>query len=228
MINIDPDRLEFAVCCIASEVDSRIKHQVVGIESDRTLWREFACCILSSQVKYQLALSYAERLDAAEAMNAPERSRALIQSLLETPVRSHGQMARYRFPSSKADQLWRSCDRIRARHGSLSGLLRAFPDPFECREWLVENAPGLGPKQASMFLRNATGAYDLAVLDTHVLRYMAITTRGSGTPSPRPNSLCRYQHCEAELRRHAEQLGCRVGILDWAIWIVMRTAARMD
>jgi N-glycosylase/DNA lyase len=228
MIRIDPGRLEYAVCSIASEVHDRITRSAIGTRSDRALWREFACCVLSSQVAYQVAISYAERIDAANAMAISEPSPAFIRSLLEKPVHTDGRTLRYRFPASKAEQLWKSCARIRFTYGSLSGVLEALPDPFECREWLVKNAPGLGPKQASMFLRNATGAYDLAVLDRHVLRYMAMTRGFGETCSLSTNSLGPYQRREAELRRHAEQVGYPVGILDWAIWIVMRTAASMN
>ena len=41
-------------------------------------------------------------------------------------------------------------------------------------------------------------------------------------------SLPRYQICETRLVEHAGELGYRVGLLDWAIWIVVRAARRMD
>lgn len=48
-------------------------------------------------------------------------------------------------------------------------LERDDPAP-RIREWLVENVKGLGMKAASHFLRNL-GCEDLAVIDTHILKF---------------------------------------------------------
>ena len=94
---------------------------------------------------------------------------------------------------------------------------------MEVREWLVRHAPGLGPKQSSMFLRNAGLTLDLAVLDRHVVRYMEaieLLARGGHHTA----TLKDYRATESLLRGHADEFGYRVGLLDWAIWIVMRVA----
>jgi len=38
--------------------------------------------------------------------------------------------------------------------------------------------------------------------------------------------LAQYRKYEAVLRDHAADLDCPVGLLDWAIWIVMRVAGQ--
>ena len=43
---------------------------------------------------------------------------------------------------------------------------------YEKRKWLVKNVKGLGMKASSHFLRNM-GYVDLAIIDTHILKYMA-------------------------------------------------------
>jgi N-glycosylase/DNA lyase len=77
-----------------------------------------------------------------------------------------------------------------------------------------------------MFLRNANGSYDLAILDRHVLRYMEAMNLGSKTNS-NVTSISQYERVEMQLRKHADSLGYPVGLLDWAIWIVMRSASRI-
>jgi len=76
-----------------------------------------------------------------------------------------------------------------------------------------------------MFLRNVGVSYDLAILDRHVLNYMAALGIYSGTGGSIA-SLAQYRRLEAVLRAHADHLACPVGLLDWAIWIVMRVANR--
>ncbi len=74
-----------------------------------------------------------------------------------------------------------------------------------------------------MFLRNTGFSYDLAVLDRHVLGYMAAL--GIGKETGRfISGLPQYRRQEAFLKSYADRLGSPVGLLDWAIWIVMRVA----
>ena len=78
-----------------------------------------------------------------------------------------------------------------------------------------------------MFLRNAGISYDLAVLDRHVLNYMAAI--GLYTGAERAiSTLSHYRTQEDKLISHANRLGFAVGLLDWAIWIVMRVAGARD
>ena len=72
-----------------------------------------------------------------------------------------------------------------------------------------------------MFLRNAGITYSLAILDRHVLKYMSalgITDHRQ----PYVSGLSTYLRLEQSLREHASRIGYDVGLLDWAIWIVMR------
>lgn len=106
---------------------------------------------------------------------------------------------------------------------SLSNLIDNFHDASQARAWFVAHAPGLGPKQASMFLRNVGMSYDLAILDRHVLDYMAAIGIYKGSKYS-ISTLSQYNVSEAALRDHSDSLDCPVGLLDWAIWIVMRIA----
>ena len=76
-----------------------------------------------------------------------------------------------------------------------------------------------------MFLRNAGLSYNLAILDRHVLNYMSAIGLYSGKKQSIA-TLSQYQRHETTLRDHADDMNCPVGLLDWAIWIVMRVANR--
>jgi N-glycosylase/DNA lyase len=152
--------------------------------------------------------------------------RELVE-LLSTPFLLNTRYRRYRFPNVRASQIAAAFCIVGHEAGSLANLLGAYPDVLDARSWLVANVPGVGPKQASMFLRNATGSYNLAVLDRHVIQYIRMIGLFTVTNCD-VVKIEKYERCETQLRSHAEYLGYAVGLLDWAIWIVMRTASRID
>ena len=219
-------RLRFAV----DEVYGKIQPLVVDNDiemCEEMLWRELSCCILSSQVTYELAQSVALAIEAEGVLPSTHTKWECVahdlRSVLGGTFYVAGRRRRYRFPTSKSAQLAKTWAAINAESETLREFLIEFNDMVSLREWMVRHAPGLGPKQSSMFLRNAGLTLDLAVLDRHVLRYMEaidlLEEGGHHTATYRD-----YRTTEGVLLRHADELGYRVGLLDWAIWIVMRVA----
>lgn len=196
-------------------------------DADHDLWRAFTGCLLSSQVPFALAEAAADEIMSARAIEraAAAGSDEPLREILAHPITVEGRPRRYRFYNVKATQLARSWSIVHRAAGGLGPLLRTFPDDRSARRWLVRLAPGLGPKQASMFLRDIGYSQDLAVLDRHILDYMALM--GLAPAGLRHvSSLPRYRELEDRLREHARGLGYSLGRLDKAIWIVMRVARR--
>ncbi|MGO6819225.1 8-oxoguanine DNA glycosylase [Rhizobium brockwellii] len=216
------DRLEHAVISIYPDVEERVRSSTIERE-ERILWKEFSSCILSSQVPYPLSVAAAEAIDREGLLHLGmlDALEDKIAMILKAPVMMNGTSRRYRFPVSRARQLASAKAAITEHSGTLEDFLRGECDPDELRAWLVANAPGMGPKQASMFLRNSGISYDLAILDRHVLDFMT----EMGLQSSCVNSISRssdYQKHERTLRSYAKSVGAAVGLIDWAIWIVMR------
>jgi N-glycosylase/DNA lyase len=89
----------------------------------------------------------------------------------------------------------------------------------------VEVGVGIGPKQASLFLRNIGFTEELAIFDTHLLRFMSLF--GLFDQDIRPiSSLRNYENLENHLRDYAKSAGYSLGCVDQAIWIVMRVYLR--
>jgi N-glycosylase/DNA lyase len=115
---------------------------------------------------------------------------------------------------------------MRAVYGEstdIGAILAASANEREARDSLVRIAVGIGPKQASLFLRNIGYAANLAILDSHVLRYM----RWLGMVRSIPRSLQSvraYEVLEAKLVAYASAIGYPLKFIDEAIWIVMRVA----
>lgn len=226
-MDYEPIRIKAAVASICPDIQERV-HKSPCCADERELWWELSACLLSSQVPWQLAAAAADALDRSQLLvERPTQStleRHLYQ-ILSGPLKLPSGWRSYRFPAMRAEQLARTHSRICGQAGSLSALIDGFAVAADARQWLVSEAPGIGPKQASMFLRNIGKSYDLAILDRHVLEYMVLTglrTLRDGAV----NSLARYGSAERVLRGHAADTRCAVGIMDWAIWIVMRVAKR--
>lgn len=220
-----PHRLERAVMAICPDIEARVAAPRAKAIDDRALWWELSCCILSSQVPFTVATAAAEAIDRAGLLLAEhvelEGLASELEDVLANRVAVGSRSVRYRFPSSRAHQLASTHALVHRHGGSMSALLAQFDDAAAARRWLVDNVPGAGPKQASMFLRNIGMSYSLAILDRHVLNYMSALGIGDHAGSA-VAGLPTYLRLEDALRGHAKHLGYAVGLLDWAIWIVMR------
>jgi N-glycosylase/DNA lyase len=223
------DRIQAAVAAIYPEIEQTAMASHAQL-CEEQLWHELTCCMLSSQVPYSLAQAAADRINRHHIL-APlygfdgEGCERALRSILSGTFVVEGRERRYRFPNSKARQLSKTRSSVVRSFGTLSAALSEFDDAEAARKWLVENAPGLGPKQASMFLRNCRGAYDLAIIDRHVLTYMQMAgLRQNETHVPA--RYAGYLEYELVLRSHSRSKGYVLGLFDYAVWIVMRVIAR--
>lgn len=225
-----PDRIRYAVGVVGTEIGRQLSADADEAWTDARLWTELACCVLSSQVPYPTAQAAALRLESSGLLLGEPCCQVTLErafgDLLRLPLDIDGAVRRYRFPDSRARQLAATVLEVRRQGGGLRNLLDGFSDVETARTWFVTHAPGLGPKQASMFLRNVGVSYDLAILDRHVINYMMMVGL---TADPTPvRRMADYRRDENILRNHAADFGLPVGLLDWAVWIVMRVAGPID
>lgn len=187
---------------------------------------ELVSCLLGSQVRAESANAAAEYLQS-EGLLSNDRWE-VDDAAFEEDVRdvlagrrSERRSPSYRFPALRARQLAQL--RIRTRSRSLQSYLLGNAAAGEIRRNLVRELPGIGPKQASMFLRNIGVSQDVAILDVHVLRFLRLI---EVLPSEEVHvsTLGSYERTEKVVREYASSVGRAVGHLDWAIWITMRAA----
>ncbi|CAN7674694.1 DNA lyase [Pararhizobium sp. LjRoot255] len=218
---INTTRLERAVVSIYPEIHRRVTSSVDDAD-ERLLWKELSCCVLSSQVRYPVAVAAAEALERQAVLCRQGASADALESVLRSPLLVDCRVHHYRFPKSKAQQLAATHAAVHSSANGLLALLDGFSCAEEARRWFVANASGIGPKQASMFLRNTGMTYDLAVLDRHVIDYMNELGISRVERPGALSTLKGYSNRETVLKSYAHDLGMAVGLMDWAIWIVMR------
>jgi N-glycosylase/DNA lyase len=225
------ERLDFAIGAICQEVGAQqaIRRDWKELSED-TLFRELAACILGSRVPYEMALAATNQLaeqgllrfhddDGGYLLRVEE---ALCQPLSNSEWK---RCRRYRFPKTRSKALASTAAAFYADGGNVKEWLGRFSDSMSARRGLVEKASGLGPKQASMVLRNIGFCDQLAILDSHLMRFMKLR----GLADSRPGCMSTVDGYEAIERRfldYAARSGWPPAVLDQAIWIVMRVCSR--
>ena len=198
------------------------------------LWRELVACILGSRVRFEIAQAAVARMDKANLFSALHRSTRYakyeqdifnVLSVANKTFKSIYGRGCYPFARLRASQISQAAKRLYSDNGSIHGLLYDVQDPQMARRHLAAEVPGLGPKQASLFLRNIGYAEDIAVLDVHVLTYMNWIGL---TPVPIKSvpTIRRYETLERMLIEHSSANGFRPDHFDVAVWIVVRTAKK--
>jgi len=219
--------------CIAMEtqVPARVSWDSL---TEKALWRELVGGILGSRATYEQAVQAVQTLEddglldgAAYAKRLATYQRRVEDTLFRVGGGAEGgrRTSRYPYPRQRAERIRRSADAIYGRRQTVRGLLREAADPRMARRQLTERVYGIGPKQASMFLRNIGYPGEYAVLDTHVLSYMQ-RVASLVDELPRVQTLRDYERTEVVFLEHVNAQGLSPRTFDLGVWIVMRVAKR--
>jgi len=233
MINqkIAPMRLNKAVqeVCVCLQEKYACKPRWETLD-ENILWRELVACILGSRVRYDVAYSAVERMGMANLFSdiqikakQPLYEKAVFNVLMQhtSSDNAYGVQHRYPFPSIRAGQIGTAAQTIYSRSGTIKSILEKAQDERDARRHLAREVSGLGPKQASLFLRNVGFATQVAVLDAHVLTYMDWIGL---TPSPvkTVKTLRQYESLEDAFIEHSYSCGFPPDQFDLAVWVVVR------
>ena len=192
------------------------------------LWRELVACILGSRVRFEVAHSAVERMERRRLFCERRRSSRFQQyehdvmdalSDRDAP----GEPYRYPFFRVRANQIRRAAEQLYKRNGTLRSFLEDSRDIRDARRRLALEVSGLGPKQASLFLRNIGYAANVAVLDIHVLTYMSWVGL-TETPIRSVPTVRKYETLEDVFIEHAFSFGYTPERFDLAVWVVVRVA----
>ncbi len=178
--------------------------EVLG-RSEEDVFAELCFCLLTPQSSAKTCWAAVTRL--REKSLLLKGSASDLQPLLQD-VRFNEGKARY---IVEARTHFTKNDEIR-----LKPHLGSFTNPFELREWLVENVKGLGYKESSHFLRNVGLGEEFAILDRHILRNL----KDFGLMPDVPLSLTkrRYLEIEEKVRGFSKEIGIPMADLDLLLW----------
>jgi N-glycosylase/DNA lyase len=173
--------------------------------SDEDVFGELAFCLLTPQSSAKVCWAAVSTL----------KQQGLLLKGKPADLAPH--LNQVRFGESKARYIVEAREMFTKDGGLvLKAKIESFYNPFELREWLVENVKGLGYKEASHFLRNIGLGEEFAILDRHILRNLA----SLGIIPEIPISLTkrRYLEIEGKLRRFSAEIRIPMADLDLLFW----------
>lgn len=180
-------------------------HSVWAECNDEGIFTELAFCILTPQSKARTCW---------DAIMNLKKNDLLFQGTAEqtTPYLNCA-----RFKNKKAKYLVET-RKLFMHNGKIAikSRISSFDSISACRDWLVENIRGLGYKESSHFLRNIGLGENIAILDRHILRNLAMI----GLIEDIPNSLSRkkYLQIEGEMAEFAKKIRIPLSHLDLLFW----------
>lgn len=173
--------------------------------NDEDVFGELAFCLLTPQSSAKVCWDAVIRLKQQTLLlkGKPDQLKPVL-----TQVRFGESKARY---IVEARDMFTNDGKIQ-----IKPRIQSFYNPFELREWLVENVKGLGYKEASHFLRNIGLGESFAILDRHILRNLANLQVIPEIPVSLTKR--RYLEIEERLRRFATETGIPIADLDLLLW----------
>jgi N-glycosylase/DNA lyase len=236
-VHLTHDRIENAVMKVCDYVVSQRQLCTQKWEDykEHQLWSELVSCILGSRVRCETAractlhLRNAGLLRISTILKNPKVSEKRMKHELNKsiyPPFSNGKGSKYRYPKSKSRCIVRSGFQIYGDNLSIRETLKKCHDGQEARNLLRKKCAGIGPKQASLFLRNISFSDDLAILDCHVLRYMKLLRLDEKFNDIEQEKSHPYIVNENILKLYAISKRKSLSVLDVGIWVVMRFLQR--
>jgi N-glycosylase/DNA lyase len=173
--------------------------------SDDEVFGELAFCLLTPQSSAKVCWDAVSKL----------KQESLLLRGKAADFEPH--LSKVRFGESKARYIVEAREMFTKNSSlQLKSRIESFYNPFELREWLVENVKGLGYKEASHFLRNIGLGEGFAILDRHILRNLASLQIIPEIPVSLTKK--RYLEIEEKLRRFAAEIGIPMADLDLLFW----------
>ena len=189
---------------IKPQIESRLQDfsRIWKEAREEELFRELVFCLLTPQSKARTCWRAVERLERKcmiREAGPEEITRELVGVRFNLRKGEYICLARSRFSSC-----------------SLRDTLAGFSDAFAAREWLVANIKGLGYKEASHFLRNIGLGGDLAILDRHILKNLALLGVIDEVPASPSKKL--YLEIEKKMIDFSREAKIPMPHLDLLLW----------
>jgi N-glycosylase/DNA lyase len=184
---------------IRKVISARIdEFKEIGNKPSKEIFKELCFCILCANYS-------AERCITIQSVIG-NGFLTLSEKNLREELKENG----YRYPNVRSKYI------VEARifQDSIKYIINSFEDEYELREWLSENIKGIGPKEASHFLRNI-GYTNFAILDFHIID---ILIRNGLFEKRKPLTKREYLEIEEILKKIALKVNLNLAELDLYLW----------
>jgi N-glycosylase/DNA lyase len=200
-----------SLCWEAARLPDSAPHFIVE-RRPKEIWRQKIYCVLSSQFSAQRTAAVAEQM--LSVVPFFDEQMTLCQIEKECVVLLTNRKIGYRFPNVRAKQIalcWFPFLQIASEYQE---YLQSFESEEDARSDLIRTFPGMGLKQASMFMRNIGASRRLAIIDVHILSYLQ-TCHGLDIAQVTTK---KYLQAEDILRMDALSHGVDLNTFDTIVW----------
>jgi N-glycosylase/DNA lyase len=193
-----------------------LEHDAVPAVNAHGIWASMIFCILSSQVRAEVAQRLAKGIVSHIDFFGEFPTYSDVLERIPCAMRASG--TGHRFPNVKSRQIACSWFSFVQVYREISGFLFSDKSSHEKREFLQDNFSGLGIKQASMLLRDIGASADLAIIDSHMIYYLDASYDFTGVGI----GAARYKCGEKLLRQEADAFGLTLSEYDHILWNAVR------
>ncbi len=186
------------------------------LENNEEVWRSLLFCILSSQVRTSSAVKATNSILSEVPFFEEKIASSEVYDKAKNILRRED--VKYRFPDHRSRNIAHSWFAFAQVKDDLYKYLESFDSEAAAREWITQLFPGLGFKQASMFLRDIGYSLRLCIIDTHILWYCSCL----GHHSDRPLTPKRYIETEDFVLRQSDKFGVSPNVFDAAVWVAVK------
>ncbi|MDH5413693.1 MAG: hypothetical protein OEW87_06115 [Flavobacteriaceae bacterium] len=199
--------------------------------NENKLWLNVVFCLLSSNVKSELAHSASiylwkrGMLNRSLLIKEPNSINILSTELSKPifkPFRKNGMGRKYRYPCKGASNIVFTAKNLSKNKIKIKSLLNNGFDETMVRNKLIENVYGFGLKQATHFLRNIGYSKSLAVIDTHIISFLNMISNNSFKKDYKNLTNAKYLELEEMFKKLCNELNVDLSIFDIAVWTYMR------
>lgn len=214
--------LEYLISSLSSDMHTSLLTQPRFLPERRPeeIWRQKVFCVLSSQFNSHKAAAIADQLlQLVPFFEYSLPMFAIEEACFKFLSSKH---VGYRFPKSRARQIslcWFPFSQIKDEYQE---FVSSCGSEGKARNVIIETFPGIGLKQASMFLRNIGACRNLSVIDVHVLFYLRVC-HGWDTDKITPKL---YFEAEEILRTDASRYDLDLNAFDVIVWSAARAVKR--
>ncbi len=225
-------QIDKAVNGLCEEVEKVVRRIDFVEMTEAQLVNELLVCILGSGVRYEISVAYTAEILQSKLFNKKkiinEEIQLPIKELLKSPVQAPTGSSvynRYRYPERGAKFISQSLLNIYTEYGSLKKFIGSNLDKGELRRKLILLCPGIGPKQASHFLKNVGYTDEFAILDRHIIKYMELAGENDSINN-KITTIDKYEEIENRFISLINKFQYSVSVVDQAMWFVMRALNR--
>lgn len=224
-----------AVSALCDDVERVVKISSYEEMNEEMLIHELVICILGSGVRYEMAVSFANAIRKNGILSNDEYLdfdttyqylKKILQSIVEDD--DIGRIYKsYRYPDRGAKYIAHSFLNIYTEYKSLKSLMELGKNPYLLRRELIRICPGIGPKQASHFLKNSGYTDNVAIIDRHILKYMELVENRKISAS-KVRKIEFYECLEKRFIDAAKKFKYSVSVVDQSMWFVMRAISKVS